>query len=83
MINKMRILKPLSVVLVMIFTTSLFIFIVKQEQEETYVVTLENGTIFDAKRVTYYDSGIADIRKSNGERIQISTRAIKQVKIIE
>jgi hypothetical protein len=60
---------------------SLSIFI--SEERETYVVTLENGTTFDANRVTYYDSGIADIRKSNGERIQISTRAIKQVKIIE
>jgi hypothetical protein len=79
----MRILKPLSVVIVMIFTTSLFIFIAKREQEETYVVTLENGTVFEANRITYYDSGVADIRKSNNERVQIPTLAIKQVKIIE
>jgi hypothetical protein len=55
----------------MIFTTSLFIFIAKREQEETYVVTLENGTVFEANRITYYDSGVADIRKSNNERVQI------------
>jgi hypothetical protein len=79
----MRLLKPLSVVLVMIFTTSLFIFIIKQEQEETYVVTLENGTTFEAKHVNWYNSGIADIRKTNDERIQIPTRSIKQVKIVE
>ena len=66
-----------------ILGSTISLSIIISEERETYVVTLENGTTFDAKRVTYYNSGIADIRKSNGERIQISTRAIKQVKIIE
>ena len=78
----MRILKPLSVVLVMIITTLALTLLIKNDGP-TYVVTLEDNTTFDANRVTYYNSGIADIRKSNGERIQISTRSIKQVKIIE
>jgi hypothetical protein len=79
----MRLLKPLSIVLVMLFTTSVFVFMIKQELGETYSVTLENGITFEANRVTWYNSGIADIRKTNGERIQIPTRSIKQVKIIE
>jgi hypothetical protein len=79
----MRLLKPLSIVLVMLFTTSVLVFIIKQELGETYSVTLENGITFEANRVTWYNSGIADIRKTNGERIQIPTRSIKQVKIIE
>jgi hypothetical protein len=82
-IKTMRLLKPLSIVLVMLFTTSVLIFIIKQELKETYSVTLENGTTFEANRVTYYNSGIVDIRKTNDERIQIPTRSIKQVKIIE
>ena len=60
---------------------SLSIFI--HEKRETYSITLENGTTFEANRVTYYNSGIVDIRKTNDERIQIPTRSIKQVKIIE
>ena len=79
----MRLLKPLSIVLVMLFTTSVLIFIIKQELKETYSVTLENGITFEATRVNWYNSGIVDIRKTNGERIQIPTRSIKQVKIIE
>jgi hypothetical protein len=79
----MRLLKPLSIVLVMLFTTSVLVFIIKRELGETYSVTLENGITFEANRVTWYNSGIADIRKTNGERIQIPTRSIKQVKIIE
>ena len=79
----MRILKILSIVLSTIFISTGAFFAIKRELDETYSVTLENGTTFNANRVTYYNSGIADIRKSNGERIQISTRSIKQVKIIE
>ena len=79
----MRLLKPLFIVLVMLFTTSVLVFMIKQELGETYSVTLENGITFEANRVTWYNSGIADIRKTNGERIQIPTRSIKQVKIIE
>ena len=79
----MRLLKPLSIVLVMIFTTTLLIFSIKRDLKETYIITLENGTTFEANRVTYYDSGVVDIRKTNDERVQIPTRAIKQVKVIE
>jgi hypothetical protein len=79
----MRLLKPLSIVPVILFTTSVLVFIIKRELGETYSVTLENGITFEANRVTWYNSGIADIRKTNGERIQIPTRSIKQVKIIE
>ena len=78
----MRISKLIIIwAIIMGFVISLSIF--THKERETYIVTLENGITFNAKRVTYYASGIADIRKSNGERIQISTRAIKQVKIIE
>ena len=79
----MRILKPLSVALVMSITITLLILATKQNTEETYVVTLENGTTFEATRVNWYNSGIADIRRKDGVRIQIPTRSIKQVKIIE
>jgi hypothetical protein len=79
----MRLLKPLSIVLVMLFTISVLVFMIKQELGETYSVTLENGITFEATRVNWYNSGIADIRKTNGERIQIPTRSIKQVKIVE
>ena len=78
----MRLLKPLSIVLVMVLTTFALTLLIKNDNP-TYVVTLEDNTTFDAKRVTYYASGIADIRKTNDERIQIPTRSIKQVKIIE
>jgi len=79
----MRILKPLSIVVSIIFIFTGVFFAMKRELGETYSVTLENGITFEANRVTWYNSGIADIRKTNGERIQIPTRSIKQVKIIE
>lgn len=79
----MRILKPLSIVLVMLFTSSVLIFIIKRESEETYVVTLKDNTSFEAKRLTYYNSGITNIQKANDERVQIPTQSIKQVKIVE
>ena len=79
----MRILKILSVALVMSITITLLILATKQNTEETYVVTLENGTTFEATRVNWYNSGIADIRRKDGMRIAIPTRSIKQVKIIE
>jgi hypothetical protein len=78
----MRILKPLSIVFVMVLTTFTLILLTKNDGP-TYVVTLEDNTTFEAKHVNWYNSGIADIRKTNGERIQIPTRSIKQVKIIE
>ena len=79
----MRLLKLLSIVVSIIFIFTGVFFAIKRELGETYSVTLENGITFEANRVTWYNSGIADIRKTNGERIQIPTRSIKQVKIIE
>ena len=78
----MRILKPLSIVLVMVLTTFALTPLIKNDSP-TYIITLEDNTTFEAKQVNWYNSGIADIRKTNGERIQIPTRSIKQVKIIE
>jgi hypothetical protein len=46
-------------------------------------VTMNNGTTFKAKRVTWYKQGIADIRKCSGERIQIPTQTVKDVKFIK
>lgn len=77
------ILKPLFIVLALLFTSTVLVFLIKQESEETYVIILEDNTSFEATRITYYDSGVADIRKINNERVQIPTRAIKQVKVIE
>jgi hypothetical protein len=68
-----------TIILFSVISLSIFI----HEKRETYSVTLENGTTFEATRVTYYNSGIVDIRKTNNERVQIPTRAIKQVKVIE
>ena len=79
----MRILKILSIVLSTIFISTGAFFAIKRELDETYSVTLENGTTFEATRVNWYNSGIADIRRKDGVRIQIPTRSIKQVKIIE
>ena len=78
----MRLLKPLSIVFVMVLTTFALILLTKNDGP-TYVVTLEDNTTFEAKHVNWYNSGIADIRRNDGVRIQIPTRAIKQVKIIE
>jgi len=79
----MRPLKILFIVFSLLFTSTVLVFITKQEYEETYVVTLKDNTSFEAKRLTYYDSGITDIRKTNDERVQIPTQSIKQVKIVE
>jgi hypothetical protein len=44
---------------------------------------MNNGTTFKAKRVTWYKQGIADIRKCSGERIQVPTQTVKDVKFIK
>ena len=46
-------------------------------------ITMNDGTIFKAKKVTWYAFGIADIRKCSNERIQVPTRAVKDVKFIK
>ena len=46
-------------------------------------VTMNDGTTFKAKNVTWYKQGIADIRKCSGERIQIPTQTVKDVKFIK
>jgi hypothetical protein len=75
-------LKPLSIIVVMILTTLVLLYI-KDKKEETYIITLKNKTTFKATVVIYYTSGIADIKKTNNERIQIPIQAIKQIKIRE
>lgn len=77
----MSISKIILWTIILFSAISLSIFI--HENRKTYSITLENGTTFEAKRVTYYNSGIADIRRKDGVRIAIPTRSIKQVKIIE
>lgn len=79
----MKLLKPIVIAFSMILLSTVLVFIIKQELKETYLVTLKNGTTFEANRVTYYDSGITDIRKVDNERVQIPTQSIKQVKVIE
>ena len=46
-------------------------------------VMMNDGTTFKAKNVNWYPSGIADIKKCSGERIQIPTHHIKKVKFIK
>ena len=79
----MRLLKPIVIAFSMILLSTVLVFILKRELKETYLVTLKNGATFEANRVTYYDSGITDIRKVDNERVQIPTQSIKQVKVIE
>jgi hypothetical protein len=74
-------LKPLFIIVVMILTTLVLLYINKKE--ETYIITLKSETTFEATVVIYYTSGIADIKKTNNERIQIPIQTIKQIKIRE
>jgi hypothetical protein len=46
-------------------------------------VTMNDGQMFKAKRITKYDFGVMDIRKCSGERIQIQTRTVKKIKFIK
>jgi hypothetical protein len=46
-------------------------------------ITMNDGTTFKAKKVTWYTFGVADIRKCSDERIQVPTRAVKDVKFIK
>lgn len=46
-------------------------------------VTMNDETTFKAKNITWYQFGIADIRKCSGERIQVPTRTVKDVKFIK
>ena len=79
----MRLLKPLSIIVVMILTTLILLYVKHGKCEETYIITLKSKTTFEATQIVYYTSGIADIKKANNERIQIPIQAIKQIKIRE
>ena len=46
-------------------------------------ITMNDGTTFKAKKVTWYAFGMADIRKCSDERIQVPTRTVKDVKFIK
>ena len=46
-------------------------------------ITMNDGTTFEAKKVTWYTFGVADIRKCSDERIQVPTRTVKDVKFIK
>ena len=46
-------------------------------------ITMNDGTTFKAKKVTWYTFGVADIRKCSDERIQVPTRTVKDVKFIK
>jgi hypothetical protein len=46
-------------------------------------ITMNDGTTFEAKKVTWYAFGVADIRKCSDERIQVPTRTVKDVKFIK
>ena len=45
-------------------------------------ITMDDETTFKAKKVTWYTFGVADITKCSGERIQVPTRTVKDVKFI-
>lgn len=46
-------------------------------------ITMNDETAFKAKKVTWYTFGVADITKCSGERIQVPTRTVKDVKFIK
>jgi hypothetical protein len=46
-------------------------------------VTLTNGETFTVEWINAYSSGIADMRKCSGERVQYPTRSVQSVKDIE
>jgi hypothetical protein len=46
-------------------------------------ITMNDKTTFKAKKVTWYTFGVADITKCSGERIQVPTRTVKDVKFIK
>lgn len=79
----MKILKPLTIVAVMMAVTVGLIVVFKEDTEKKYTVVLEDNTTFKAYKIVWYASGMADIEKCNGERIQLPIRSIKEIKYIK
>ena len=77
-------MKEIGLLFVLIFSFTLAMVIMSYDRDTCNMnVTMNNGTTFKAKRVTWYKQGIADIRKCSGERIQIPTQTVKDVKFIK
>lgn len=74
-------MKEIGLLFVLIFSFTLGMVIISYDRDTCNMdVTMNDGITFKAKRVTWYKHGIADIRKCSGERIQIPTQTIKDVK---
>jgi len=79
----MKILKPLTIVAVMMAVTVGLIVVFKEDTAKKYTVVLEDNTTFKASKIVWYTSGMVDIKKCNGERIQLPIRSIKEIKYIK
>ena len=79
----MKILKPLIIVTIIIAVAIGLIGVFKEDAEKKYTVVLEDNTTFKAYKIVWYASGIADIKKCNGERVQLPIRSIKEIKYIK
>ena len=75
-------MKEIGLLFVLIFSFTLAMGIISYQDRDTcnMDVTMDDGTTFKAKRVTWYKYGIADIRKCSGDRIQVPTQTVKDVK---
>lgn len=79
----MKILKPLIIVTIIIAVAIGLIGVFKEDTEKKYTVVLEDNTTFKAYKIVWYASGMADIKKCNGERVQLPIRSIKEIKYIK
>jgi len=79
----MKILKPLIIVTIIIAVAIGLIGVFKEDAEKKYTVVLEDNTTFKAYKIVWYASGMADIKKCNGERVQLPIRSIKEIKYIK
>ena len=77
-------MKEIGFIFVFVFLFTSSMVIISYDRNACNMnVTMDNGTTFKAKRVTWYKQGIADIRKCSGERIQVPTQTVKDVKFIK
>jgi len=77
-------MKEIGFIFVFVFLFTSSMVIISYERNACNMnVTMNDGGTFKAKRVTWYKQGIADIRKCSGERIQIPTQIVKDVKFIK
>jgi hypothetical protein len=70
-------------ILICSFLLAMTIIVWKDKDTCNMNITMNDGTTFKAKKVTWYAFGIADIRKCSNERIQVPTRTVKDVKFIK